>query len=372
MSSVQRPGAAGPSAPLAPLAPLAPSAPFRARRRCLLRALGAATLGGGLANGLAGKLMGGLPGGEFAAAGLAASLGGGLARPAHAAEAMPKNARPTRSAAPRVAALSWAGAQMLVSLGVPPVALADLYDYPLTGALPAMPPDVIELGLPSEPNLELLQRLAPDLILLDASDAGIEPRLSSIAPTVAIDLYNPAHGRPYVRARAETLRLGALLGREAAARAYLESVEASLDACAKRIAALPAPPSALIVDLYDDGRHLYLYGPNSMMQDVLDRLGVRNAWHGSTAAGYLLVGIESLGAMGDATLYYISHGARDALALHNLSRSALWQSLPLVRERRLRPLPGFFTYGSASCAVQFATALAAALAGPANRAASHG
>ncbi|MFT4063672.1 ABC transporter substrate-binding protein [Paraburkholderia sp.] len=264
-------------------------------------------------------------------------------------------------AQPRVVSLSWAGAQILVSLGVTPLALTERADYPRAGALPAMPASVLELGSHSEPNLELLQQLKPELIVIDVNQLGLEARLSTIAPTIAVDIYNARLGKPYALAVATTLRIAQRLGRKQAAQAYLLSVEDELAARARTVSTLGAAPPVLIADLYDDGRHLYLYGPNSMMQDVMDRLGVRNAWQGSTGSGYLLLGIEGLAPMGDARMFYISHGARDKIALHNLSRSGLWQNLPFVHAQRFRPLPGFFAYGATACAVQFANELTAGL-----------
>ncbi|HXZ07323.1 MAG TPA: ABC transporter substrate-binding protein [Paraburkholderia sp.] len=286
----------------------------------------------------------------------AAALAGGFASPATAAAS-----EFVANKAPRVVSLSWAGAQILVSLGIVPLGIAERADYPLSGAVPAMPASVLELGLHSEPNLELLQQIKPDLIVIDANQSDLDARLRSIAPTVTIDIYNAARGKPFARAVAETQRIGALLGRDAAVHRHLDEVDAQLAACAATVSTLAVPP-VLIVDLYDDGRHLYLYGPNSMMQDVMDRLGVRNAWTGSTDTGYLLLGIEGLAAMGEAQMFYISHGVRDQIALHNLSRSVLWQHLPFVQAQRFKPLPGFFAYGSTPCAVQFASELTRQLA----------
>lgn len=261
----------------------------------------------------------------------------------------------------RVVSLSWAGAQILVSLGIAPLALTERADYPRSGALPAMPSSVLELGLHSEPNLELLQQIKPDLIVIEANQSDLEARLKTIAPTVTIDIYNAQRGKPFALAVAETRRIAALLGRQQNAKAYLASVDTALAACARTVSTLAAAPRVLIADLYDDGRHLYLYGPNSMMQDAMDRIGVRNAWTGSTGTGYLLLGIEGLATIGNAQMYYISHGVRDQIALHNLNRSVLWQNLPFVQRERFRPLPGFFAYGATACAVQFANELTAGL-----------
>jgi ferric hydroxamate transport system substrate-binding protein len=256
----------------------------------------------------------------------------------------------------RVASLSWAGAQILVSIGAPPVALAERDSYPVVGALPPMPSGVLDLGSHSEPNLELLSQLKPDLIVLDEDQARLDPELKRIAPTLAINIYDPQRGKPYARAIAETERIAARIDRMPQARAYLNNVDAQLAAHARTIATLDVPP-VLIVDLYDDGRHLFVYAPNSMIDDVMTRLGVTNAWRRSTETGYVLLGIEDLASLGDAQMFYISHGPRDRIALDNLARSVLWRSMPFVAAGRFRALPGFFTYGASSCATQFADGL---------------
>lgn len=263
--------------------------------------------------------------------------------------------------APRVASLSWAGAQILVALGLDPVAITERGNYVSFDTRPAMPAGTVELGLHSEPNLELLQALKPDFLIIDTDQTGLTGRLESIAPTLTVDIYNPALGKPYARAALETLRIGTALGREREAHAHLAEQDAQIAQNAQVIAGLGSMPPVLIADLYDDGRHLYVYGPNSMMQDVLERLNVRNAWHGSTSSGFLLMGIEELASQPDAQMFYIDRGLRNRIAFHNLQRSVLWNHLPFVQAKRIAPLPGFFTYGATACAAQFAAELTAGL-----------
>ncbi len=269
---------------------------------------------------------------------------------------LPLASRVRAAMPPRVASLSWAGAQILASIGAPPIALTELESYPEVGALPPMPPGVLELGSHSEPNLELLAQLKPDLIVLDQGQSNLDAQLRRIAPTFAIDIYDPQRGRPLARAVAETGRLAARLDRLPQAHAYLDDVERRLASRAATIDTLVVPP-VLVVDLYDDGRRLFVYGPNSMIHDVMTRLGIANAWRGDTGTGWVLLNIEDLAPMADAQMFYISHGARDRIALSNLARSPLWRSLPFVAQGRFHPLSGFFTYGAASCAVQCADGL---------------
>jgi ferric hydroxamate transport system substrate-binding protein len=262
-----------------------------------------------------------------------------------------------RAAMPlRVASLSWAGAQILASIGAPPIALTELDSYPEVGALPLMPPDVIELGSHSEPNLELLAQLKPDLIVLDQDQSNLDAQLRRIAPTFTIDIYDAQRGKPLARAIDETARLAARLDRPAQARTYLDGVDRHLAARAATIATLDVPP-VLVVDLYDDGRRFFVYGPNSMIHDVMTRVNIANAWRGETDTGWVLLNVEDLAPMADAQMFYISHGARDRIALSNLARSPLWRSLPFAAQGRFHPLPGFFTYGAAACAIQCADGL---------------
>ncbi len=269
---------------------------------------------------------------------------------------LPLATRAHAGAPSRVASLSWAGAQILASIGASPIALTELDSYPEVGALPPMPPGVIELGSHSEPNLELLAQLKPDLIVLDQDQSNVEAQLQRIAPTFTIDIYDAQRGKPLARAVEETARLAARLDRLAQARAYLDEVDRHLATRAATIATLDVPP-VLVVDLYDDGRRFFVYGPNSMIHDVMTRLKIANAWRGDTDAGWVLLTVEDLAPMADAQMFYISHGARDRIALSNLVRSPLWRSLPFIAQGRFHPLPGFFTYGAASCAIQCADGL---------------
>ncbi|HCT5143128.1 TPA: Fe(3+)-hydroxamate ABC transporter substrate-binding protein FhuD, partial [Klebsiella pneumoniae] len=56
----------------------------------------------------------------------------------------------------RVVALEWLPAELLLALGVTPYGVADIPNYRLWVNEPALPDSVIDVGLRTEPNLELL------------------------------------------------------------------------------------------------------------------------------------------------------------------------------------------------------------------------
>ncbi len=61
----------------------------------------------------------------------------------------------------RVVALEWLPAELLLALGVTPYGVADIPNYRLWVNEPALPDSVIDVGLRTEPNLELLTQMKP-------------------------------------------------------------------------------------------------------------------------------------------------------------------------------------------------------------------
>ena len=95
---------------------------------------------------------------------------------ATAAPAQP-NPQPALSA-PRIVTLDWTIAETLMGMGVAPQAVAQLSAYHDWVAEPALPDTVVDLGLRTQPNLELLADLQPDLILISPMFSNLAPLLS--------------------------------------------------------------------------------------------------------------------------------------------------------------------------------------------------
>lgn len=92
---------------------------------------------------------------------------------------------------PRVATVDWTLVETLMSLGVVPVAAAQIKDYQAWVAEPALPESVVDIGLRGQPNRELAASLNLDLILISPLFSAIEPTLSQIAPVQTLTTYNP-------------------------------------------------------------------------------------------------------------------------------------------------------------------------------------
>lgn len=70
-----------------------------------------------------------------------------------------------REGGPRIVSMDLSFTEMLLALGAQPTAIANVPLYQRLVSIPVAPADAVDLGPLTEPNLELLQYLKPDLIL---------------------------------------------------------------------------------------------------------------------------------------------------------------------------------------------------------------
>ena len=269
--------------------------------------------------------------------------------------------------APRVVVLDWGLVETLLAMGVMPAGVAEIDSYNASVVAPAVPRGVTDVGLRLAPSLELLQQIAPDLILINSSQESQREMLERIAPVRAFAVYTDA-GSPYRRSCEVTLQLGKLCNREAAAQALIDGTRHAIETARARLdhartsahhALGPADPLYLI--RFFDGRHVGVYGARSLFQDVMDALALRNAWHGPTDYwGIGVAGLEQLAGAPDAGLLYFN--PLPAGVDRQLASNRLWRALPPVAAGRVAALPPFWGFGMLPSAARFADALADALA----------
>ncbi len=109
-----------------------------------------------------------------------------------------------------------------------------------------------------------------------------------------------------------------------------------------------------------DDRHLRIYG-GGLLQDVLARLGLRNAWAGPVNDwGIATVGLEQLAAIGEARLVCLEPIPPHASRL--MAESTLWAHLPAVRRGPMAVIPTVWPFGGLAAASRFAGLLADRLA----------
>lgn len=257
----------------------------------------------------------------------------------------------------RIAALEWLPVELLLALGVTPLAVADIHNYNLWVEEPKLPDSVIDIGQRTEPNLELLQQLNPSLILLSQGYGPVPQKLQSIGPTMEFG-FNDGSGKPLTVARNSLQRLAQRLGLEARAEAHLQQFDAFLLDARGRLQAYTQQPLLLFSLL--DTRHALVIGQNSLFQQVMDQLGIKNAWQEETNFwGTSVVGIERLAAVKYGRAIYLDHG--NQTMMDKVSSTPLWQALPFVRQNQLRQMPAVWFYGATLSAMRFCRLLEQAL-----------
>ncbi|EOI5819001.1 Fe(3+)-hydroxamate ABC transporter substrate-binding protein FhuD [Cronobacter malonaticus] len=258
----------------------------------------------------------------------------------------------------RIVALEWLPVEQLIALGVMPYAVADVPNYRLWVDYPPLPDAVIDVGLRTEPNLELLTQLEPSLMIWSAGYGPSEAQLKRIAPGMGVTFTDGK--APLAMARQSLLTLAERLGLEKAAHAHLDEFEQFLTQMKARLAGRGQRPLLMMSLL--DSRHALTLGTNSLFQPVLDAVNIPNAWQDKTNFwGSAIVGIERLAQFRDADVICFEHG--DDQAMRQLAATPLWQAMPFVREGRFQRVPAVWFYGATLSAMRFGRVLENALGG---------
>ncbi len=267
----------------------------------------------------------------------------------------PLGGTPLGGTPPRLVTIDWTIAETLLGLGVTPLGVAQTDAYRDWVGAPELPGPVADLGLRAQPNLELLADLAPERILISPMFASLESRLSRIAPVSTVSLYN-REGPLWPNLLAATREIAELAGRPRAAERLIDDTQTHIDALADTLPPIERP---LLMVQFMDERHVRIFGEHSLYQAVLERLGLDNAWTGTTNSwGFSLVGLEALAGI-DARLVVVEPlpvGVEAALA-----DNGLWRHLEPVRNDRVVTLPPVWSFGGLLSAQRFAEQLADAL-----------
>ncbi|EOS95874.1 Fe(3+)-hydroxamate ABC transporter substrate-binding protein FhuD [Erwinia tracheiphila] len=249
----------------------------------------------------------------------------------------------------RIVALEWLPVELLMALGVTPMGVADLFQYRLWVGEPALPPSTVEIGLRTEPNLELLSQMKPSLLLWSAGYGPSPDKLRRIAPGMGF-AFNDASGKPLTLARQSLIQLAERIGRVPQANQHLADFDVFMAAAKQRFAARVQRP--LLVMSILDPRHALVFGKGSLFLEVMKQLGIENAWQGETNSwGSAIVGLERLATLRGVDAVCFDHG--DDTLVAQVMATPLWQAMPFVRENRLRCVPQVWFYGTTLSAMRF-------------------
>ncbi|MFC3284753.1 ABC transporter substrate-binding protein [Litchfieldella rifensis] len=220
-----------------------------------------------------------------------------------------------------------------VALGLEPVGVVEswvekpMYRY-LRGGLPE---DVRYLGLETQPDLETVAWLAPDLIVgARYRHDAVYPLLSRIAPTVVPDTAYDF--------KAMLRLMGEATGRERRAQALLDDWEARVADFRRRIAAALGeawPQEVAVVSFRSDHARLYYDG---FARSILDELGFQSPdAQQQSGWGIKLTSRESISAMDADAIFVFMRDSDPAVAetYRQWTQHPLWQNLKAARQGRV-------------------------------------
>ncbi|MCJ9693213.1 iron-siderophore ABC transporter substrate-binding protein [Rhizobium sp. PRIMUS64] len=258
-----------------------------------------------------------------------------------------------QSIGPRIVSLDYGLASTLLSLGLPPVGISDLADWDRWVVEPPMPKSVVDIGSSFEVNFEILVTLKPDIVLTTPYLDELLPKLQSVAKVVRLEVFTPGIGSILPAAIAATRKLAGELGRENGAEQFLARADAFFERCRSRLAGKNLPPVALVN--FMDARHVRIYSSPGLFHNVLERIGVRNAWtRESNYWGFETIGIEDLSKITDPDARLIAFDPVPPDVLPKLAQSPLWNRLAFARPGHLSILPPALMFGMVNEAMRFA------------------
>ncbi|MDX7988344.1 Fe(3+)-hydroxamate ABC transporter substrate-binding protein FhuD [Xenorhabdus sp. 12] len=257
----------------------------------------------------------------------------------------------------RIAVLEWLPVELLTALGIMPLAVADIRNYNLWVREPELSPQVIDLGTRTEPNMELLQQLSPSLILYSQNYGPAVAKMTTIAPIMGFSFTSKTR-TPLAEAWHSLQQLAERLELHHQYAQHVQHYHRQMEQCRQRLHIWHDVPILLFTLLDKD--HAMVFGDGSLFKDVLDNLGLQNAWKGKTNAwGSQVVNIEQLAAIQDAKAIFFSHG-NDAL-FTRVQQTPLWRALPFVKRYPISIQPAVWFYGATLSAMRFSELLTSAL-----------
>lgn len=233
----------------------------------------------------------------------------------------------------RIIALEWKYVEDVLALGVQPLAIADIEGYNNWVKIPVeLGEDVQDVGSRQEPNLELIAQLEPDLIIgVSFRVVNNFDELNAIAPTLVFDPY-PTDGASHYDEMISTFTtIASVLNREAEAAAVLAELDAHFaEAKAALEAAGHGGETYILSQTYmsSDIPTFRLFTDNAMAAQILQRIGLDNAWEDEPQFyGFSEVTIEAFADVEDTNFFYIAQEDHNDF----LTESPLWNSLPFVK-----------------------------------------
>ncbi|MBQ1048075.1 iron-siderophore ABC transporter substrate-binding protein [Micromonospora sp. C51] len=253
--------------------------------------------------------------------------------------------------ATKVVGLEWGEVEMLVSLGVMPVGVADPKGYATWVSAAKLDAGVKDVGTRGEPSIDSIVALQPDLVVMeDDRGANVITQLEKYVPVIVTKGSDASDNLG--RMRADLNMIATAVGKTAEAEKLLADFDAAIADGKKKIAdAGAAGKPFAIADGWKEGStvSIRMFGEGALVSQIGIQLGLTNAWTGETdpAWGLGQTDVEGLTVLKSPDLHFF-YNASDGVDVFadGLNSNAIWKSLPFVKQGNLHRMPdGIWTFG---------------------------
>ncbi len=187
----------------------------------------------------------------------------------------------------RIVALEYSFVDALAAVGVSPVGVAD--DKDIERVIPqvrALIKPWQSVGMRSQPSLEVIAELNPDLIIADAErHATVYKDLSNIAPTLLLK----SRGETYQENLESSQKIGIAVNKSSAMAARIQQHKEIMASHSQSFQQTETIQFAVVTD-----KGMWLHGPNSYAGGVLTTLGLNGPALPKHEKAYLEVSFEQL------------------------------------------------------------------------------
>ncbi|MFB6640171.1 iron-siderophore ABC transporter substrate-binding protein [Streptomyces chartreusis] len=255
--------------------------------------------------------------------------------------------------AKKVVGTEWHEVELLISLGVDPVGVADVKGYKTWDQAVPLKNEPKDIGTRGEPSMDTIAALGPDLIVAstDLPPAAVK-QLRKVAPVLEVRSASAAD--PIGQMTKNLDIIAEATGTGERAEKIKDAFDAKVTEGKKALAdaGLDGAPVAF-ADGYDISNQISIrpYTSGSLIGAVNEQLGLKNAWkvEGDKDYGLGTTDVEGLTKLGDDVRFaYIGNdGDKGSTPFTDaLAKDKVWTSLPFVKKGDVHRLPdGIWMFG---------------------------
>ncbi|MBD7939393.1 MULTISPECIES: ABC transporter substrate-binding protein [Cytobacillus] len=252
----------------------------------------------------------------------------------------------------KVVALEWSVAEELLAVGVQPAAVADVEGFNKWVTIDAKLDDsVVDIGLRTEPNIEEIAKLEPDVIIGMEYQEQFKTDLEKIAPVVIFDSSTDEAQKDLYAYMLHTLKqTGKLVGKEQEADEAVAHLEGKMAEAKENISAAQLKTNEFVfTQAYSANQAptFRLFTENSTVSHTLEGIGLTNKIQDQDPqpSGFITTNVEGVSKYEEALFLHTVQ--KDDPLFSNLEGNKAWNSLYFVEKDLMYDVgAGVWTFGS--------------------------